>query len=229
MQPTVYAIRSMSHFEPLCDLALQRYALDSNGRPLFAGELAISDVDFVVDLMDLYAGSASFHAERFKQYSLPTIIEYLERTHLFYEIRLIPKLEQAIDGINRLFPEHPISHVLHSFFVHYRNELFEHIELEEFHLFPYARRMFQGGAGKDYSVAEFKQVHNHEIEDSLDRVVHLIESDYPEVGRSFAYRAFKTLLDQFRIDLDIHHMIEEDVFLSMLEQREKECNGMSFQ
>jgi len=229
MQRTQTHIQSMWHFEPLSELALQRYSIDEQGNFVFNDENSGDDIAFVLDLMELYSGLDAFRSERFERYSIFTILEYLERTHSFYESRLLPKMEQAIHSVKRLFPDHEIANILDAFFSNYRNELLEHIDLEETHLFTYARRLAHGGLIRDYSVAEFQAVHTQEVEDSLDKVINYIESDFPEVARSFAYRSFKTILRQFRLDLEIHHLIEEEVFLEKLLNLENEKNMYPFQ
>ena len=230
MQHTISSLRSMYHFEPLSELAFQRYAINPKGEFEFNDdELSSQEVDFVLEVMELYSGLDQFRADRFLTYSIMTILEYLERTHAFYEATLLPKMEQAIVGIKKLFPDHQIAIVLDSFFKNYRNELLEHIDLEEARLFPYARRLAHGTGVRDYSVEDFEQAHTHEVEDSLDKVINIIETDHPEVSRSFAYRSFKNLLEQFRIDLEIHHLMEEEVFLNMLVTLEKDGKVFPFQ
>tara|TARA_B100000902_G_scaffold337277_1_gene338080 strand:- start:5 stop:697 length:693 start_codon:yes stop_codon:yes gene_type:complete len=230
MNHTVTAIRNMYHFEPLSELALQRYAITPEGIVEFNdGEIGEEDVEFVLELMELYSGLDAFRAERFNVYSIYTILEYLESTHAFYETALLPKLEQSIHGIKKLFPDHPINKVLEGFFNQYKSNLLSHIDAEESRLFPYARRLAHGGMARDYSVEEFESTHTHEeVEDSLDRVINLIETNYSEVSRSFAYRSFKNMLEQFRLDIEIHHLIEEEVFLNMLRLLESE-NRLPFQ
>lgn len=230
MQQTLSSIKSLHHFEPLSELALQRYSMSAEGDAVFHdGDTGLLDIQFVLQLMELYSDIRQFDPKAFGQFSLSTVLEYLERTHAFYEVSLLPRMEQSIRSINQLFPEHAIAQVLAAFFKNYRNELFEHIELEESQLFPYARRLAHGGAGRDYSVAEFRAVHDHHIEDSLHRVIDLMETDHPEVTRSFAYRTFKNLLEQFRLDLSVHHLIEERVLLQKLVEMEQTAGGYPFQ
>jgi len=226
----ISSIKALYHFEPLSELALQRYAISPVGLTIeHYDPNGDRDIDFVVELMELYTDVRLFDENAFARYSIFAILEYLERTHLFYEMSLLPKLEQAIIGIKRLFPDHPISDLLDIFFLNYKNELLEHIDLEERELFPYARRLSHGGSSRDYSVSAFQAVHNHEVEDSLDQILMVVESDYPEVARSFAYRTFRNLLEQFRLDLHIHHLIEDKVFLQKLLTLEQDVRTYPFQ
>ena len=111
--------------------------------------------------------------------------------------------------------------MLEHFFHRYRNELLEHIELEESKLFAYATALTEGERRSDYSVSTFMLQHDHAIESDLIKIIPLVETEYPEVGHSFSFRAFKTLLGQLGADLKVHHLIEERVFLSKVLQLEK--------
>ncbi len=119
MQSTLSSIQSLYHFEPLSELALMRYSINAEGRIEFLdGKRGETDVEFVVDLMGLYSGSTAFDQTKFQAHSLATVMEYLERTHTFYENVLLPKMEIAIYGILKLFPDHVIADVLNAFLVH---------------------------------------------------------------------------------------------------------------
>lgn len=229
MKGAIQAIQSMCHFDPICELALARFEIDEQGRIDFLDEHGSEAVNFVIDLMEIYASEQDFQAERFLRYPMPVILEYLERTHALYELKLLPKMQQAMVGINKLFPDHVIAAVLSQFFEAYRRDLLEHIDLEESKLFPYARRLSQGSKPRDYGVNDFVEVHTHHIEDSLDKVINSIALEFPEVVRSFAYRNFQNLLHQFRRDLEIHHLIEEQVFLLMVEAMEREVGRLPYQ
>ena len=204
------------HLEPLTELALKRYTLSEvdGGYKLEAlQETAVKDVQFIVDLINVYSDPESFKTDVFESYSMSIILDYLKKTHAFYTDRLLPKMEMAVKSLQDTFEDHPIAQVLDRFFTHYRNEFLEHIELEERRLFPYASTLYDGLISYDYSVQEFTSHHNHDLEDHLQDVLYMIESEFPEVARSFAYRSFSILLEQFRADLRIHHLIEEHVFL----------------
>lgn len=230
MQRTITSIQSMYHFEPLSELALIRYSIS---QPDFKFEFESEDgkrqVDFVLKLMELYSNPEAFNSDEFDEFSLHLILEYLERTHDFYLVTMLPKMEQAILGIVKLFPDHTITKLLNQFFLNYKRELEEHIAMEEQLLFPYARTLAQGGSQGSYSVGDFQNEHSMQVEDALVELVVLLEHDFPEVVRSFAYRSFKNLLEQFQLDIHIHHLIEEEVFLNKLEELEKRPNGFPFQ
>ncbi|GAB4376022.1 MAG: hypothetical protein Kow0075_02800 [Salibacteraceae bacterium] len=229
MNPTKSAIDSLMHFEPLAQLALQRYQITPDGIMAEGNHgTPVDGDDFVVALMELYCDVDLFDAARFESFALPSILEYLERTHALYEMVLIPKIEQAVVSIQRLFPDHVIGDVLADFIMHYKRELLEHIDFEESKFFPYVRRLLLGNT-RDLSAEYFDEKHDHSLEAGLEQLLDLIVRDYAEVARSFAYKGLKNLVGQFLLDLRVHHLIEEQVLLPRVKQLEKDANRMPFQ
>lgn len=213
------------HWEPLAELALQRYTIKENDGTMLLESLdqtSVKDVQFVVDLMNVYAEPDSFDVQAFRGYSFSIILDYLRLTHEFYRNSMLPRMELSIESIQKAFEGHPIVVVFQHFFQNYRNELMEHIELEEAKLFPYAEHLYDGKADESFSIGAFKEVHNHDVEDHLEDVLLMIDSEFPEVAKSFACRTFKHQMDHFHLDLQIHHLIEEGVFVEKVRQLEVE-------
>jgi regulator of cell morphogenesis and NO signaling len=209
------------HLDPIASLALKRYVSVSEEKEFIDRATGkVENQDFVLDLVRLYADQ-TLDLSVFEKYQLSEVMDYLNRTHGLYTNRMLPKIEMAIANVTRHFPDHPISAILEHFFHRYRNELLEHIELEESKLFPYANELAQGHRRSDYSISTFMLQHDHSIESDLVKIIPLVEKEYPEVAQSFSFRAFRTLLAQLGVDLKIHHLIEERVFLSKVLQLEK--------
>lgn len=217
------------HFEPLTELALQRFNVDLSKGDMSFSQVdveSIKDVNFIVDLIKFYSNPVKEEVDQFEQYSLDVLLDYLQRTHRFYIDKILPKMEMNIKNIFDLFPEHSIVPLLNHFYNQYQNDLLEHIELEEKHLFPYAKKLMVEQLPKDYSVHEFRLHHDHRIQDHLEDIIMVIEEDIPLVSKTFAYRMFKNLLSQFQVDLNIHHMIEEKVFLDKLAKLESHVKAV---
>jgi len=217
------------HFEQLTELALQRFNVDLSKGDMSFSQVdveSIKDVNFIVDLIKFYSNPVKEEVDQFEQYSLDVLLDYLQRTHRFYIDKILPKMEMNIKNIFDLFPEHSIVPLLNHFYNQYQNDLLEHIELEEKHLFPYAKKLMVEQLPKDYSVHEFRLHHDHRIQDHLEDIIMVIEEDIPLVSKTFAYRMFKNLLSQFQVDLNIHHMIEEKVFLDKLAKLESHVKAV---
>lgn len=226
------AIAELDGFDPSLRRVLDRYGVDIHdvSRSLQAVLADHSkDAGFVIELLNLYADPRTFRVANFSQHSLSGILEYLQLTHRFYEQRWLPRLEMCTMGIKQNFPQHPIASVLDPFFRNYRNELLEHIELEENKLFPYAQSLYDGKCMVNYSVKEFRIQHDHHVDDHLGEMLNIIERDYPEITTSMPYRSFRALLQQLEQDLFVHHLIEERVFLVRVHELELEASGHLYQ
>lgn len=223
------SVNDAIHFEPLTELALQRFNVDLSKGDMSLNQVdaaSIKDVNFIVDLIKFYNHPIKEEIDQFDQYSLDVLLDYLQRTHRFYIDKILPKMEMTIKNIFDLFPEHSIVPLLNHFYAQYQNELLEHIELEEKHLFPFAQKLMQDELPTNYSVREFRLHHDHRIQDHLEDILLVIEEDIPMVSKTFAYRMFKNLLGQFQLDLHIHHMIEEKVFLNKLSKLERHVQAI---
>lgn len=228
MTRSLHALTERIHHEPLTELALERYALTFDGTEWTLSAThqgAIQDLEFLVELSAFYQHPVEEQLGAFSGFDMPIVLDYLKRTHQFYKLRMLPKMELAIKSLKSTFPDHPICIVLDQFYSNYQNELLEHIDLEEMKLFPFAEQLNKGIIQEGFSVEEFRMHHDHRIEDHLEDMLIVIEDEFGEVYNSFAYRTFKNLLDNFRNDLAIHHLIEEKLFLSMVEDLERQTRN----
>jgi iron-sulfur cluster repair protein YtfE (RIC family) len=215
-------------FDTITAMALERFDLRfEEGEWLLKerDETAVKDVAFLVDLAHFYESASPEHFNALKGYTFSVILDYLKRTHRFYLEIMLPKMELTMGNLQREFESHPLAHVLGHFYKNYQNELLEHIELEEKHLFPYAESLYDGRVRQDYSLDAFKMHHNHDIEDHLEDMLEVIEEEFPEVCSSLPYRTFNHLLDTFQADLAVHHAIEEGIFLKLVDALECEVKG----
>lgn len=220
------SLNAASHLEPLTHIVLNRYMTHEVHDELTFDALdceSIKDIQFVLDLINFCVDPSERSVNKFEKYSIGVLLDYLRKTHEMYVTRMLPRMEMTVQSVQQAFPEHPVVSILNHFYQHFQNELMEHIELEENRLFPYAEALYDGKFRGGYSVKEFTRQHNHNIEDQVEHVMHLIANEFPAISASFAYRSFKHLLDEFRADLDVHHLIEEQVFLMKIKNLEDDC------
>ncbi|HXD79602.1 MAG TPA: hemerythrin domain-containing protein [Puia sp.] len=177
-----------------------------------------------------------FTARDFESYPIGIIIDYIERTHVFYFEKKLPEIEQSITLLSAHYDSHhPILAALHSFFNRYVSDLSEHIRAEEELLLPYIKALQQAEASpahfsgfilarRDYSIGRFLSEH-HDTEDELKDIRQTIRANAPPLTNESLYRILLSQLQAFEQDLSVHAGIEEEVLIPKALALEKKLNA----
>lgn len=200
--------------------------------------------EFISVLLHAFEGN-SFSAADFDSFPVELIVEYIQRTHVFYLQKKLPEIEQSILLLSGLYTDHhPILAVLHNFFSRYCEDLTTHIRAEETMLLPYIALLNRsvGAPGpyseyilarRQHSIAGFLAEH-HDTEDELKDVRATIRLYDPPVTNASLYRVLLTQLETFEQDLCVHACIEDQVLIpkalqleSALEQRIGKMVGLN--
>src|SRR5579872_3898092 len=108
---------------------MQRYAV----QPPQADE----HKEFIAALLRVFEEKL-FSAGDFAGFPLPLIVDYIQRTHIYYLEKKLPEIEQSILLLSGYYEsQHPILAALQNFFRHYVQDLSDHIAAEETNLLPY--------------------------------------------------------------------------------------------
>jgi regulator of cell morphogenesis and NO signaling len=187
--------------------------------------------NFLVDTLNHFIESQYLSIDDFKQYSIDTLTNYLIRSHRYYLDKKLPEMEQTINMlVTKNKDIHPGLQLLNLFFLEYRKELFNHFELEENLLFPYAYFLDQSTKGQHYlplilenmenfSIKQFTQRHENSHQE-LSKVRKAILSYKPSSTDASPYRILLEQLKYFEQDLHFHAMIEDDVLIPKLRKIE---------
>jgi regulator of cell morphogenesis and NO signaling len=206
------------------DQITQRYTLPLDSTILHSyyelQEINI-DRDFIYVLLQTFEDLSAFAPEDYRQFSLPTIVDYLRRTHRFYLSKKLLEIEQSIGILLRDYGgDHPLLTILHTFYGTYKKELTEHIKAEEAHVLPYIDllvKMEHDSSLKPvrtYVVPLKSFVDNHhDTEEDLSRVRTAILQYKPPVTNQTPYRILLTQLHMFEKDLAVHALIEDHVLI----------------
>ena len=193
------------------------------------------NIDFCIQILQLFDNPASFVASVFRSFSIPTILDYLKRTHEFYLNERLFEIEQSIEQILQEKQEsNPMLLGFKAYFRLYRHKLFEHIQIEEKLLFPFIENLYfcqnprkatlDIPYSHNFSLDQFAALHNDEIEQSLSYIREKIILHNPHTAFSFSYKILINQLESFEKDLHIHSLIEDYVLLpkaAFLEQIRK--------
>jgi len=177
-----------------------------------------------------------FCANDFQPYPIQIIVDYIQRTHIFYFEKKLPEIEQSIGLLSDHYESHhPILAALRNFFLQYVRDLFEHIHAEEELLLPYIRTLRDAEktpahfstfilARRDYSIDRFLKDH-HDTEDELKDIRQTIRLYDPPQTNASLYRILLSQLQAFEQDLCVHAHIEEEVLIPKALAMEKELNA----
>lgn len=190
---------------------------------------------FIATLLRVFEDKL-FNARDFDTFPVEIIVDYIERTHIFYFQKKLPEIEQSILLLSGHYESHhPILAALQNFFHRYVQDLSEHIHAEEQLLLPYIKTLQEAEktpaqfsrfliARRDYSVGQFLNDH-HDTEDELKDIRQTIRLYDPPGTNESLYRILLSQLQAFEQDLSVHAHIEEEVLIPKALKMEKELNA----
>ena len=199
-------------------------------RPPSPGE----QTEFIVALLRVFEEKV-FNPRDFDPFPVDLIVDYIQRTHVYYLEKKLPEIEQSIILLSDQYDsQHPILAALRNFFLHYVKDLSEHIHAEETLLLPYINTLREAGQSqncfsrfllqhREYSIARFLNDH-HDTEDELKDIRKTIRLYEPPETNESLYRILLSQLQVFEQDLCVHAHIEEEVLIPKAQQLEKEFN-----
>ena len=205
---------------------MQRYAT----QPPSPGE----QTEFIHSLLRVFEEKV-FNARDFDSFPVGIIVDYIQRTHVYYLEKKLPEIEQSILLLSGQYDsQHPILAALRSFFHRYVKDLSEHISAEEALLLPYIHLLREADRspldfsrflllGKEYSVERFLKDH-HDTEDELKDIRQTIRLYEPPSTNESLYRILLMQLQVFEQDLRVHAHIEEEVLIPKAQMMEKALN-----
>lgn len=176
-----------------------------------------------------------FNARDFDSFPVEVIVDYIQRTHVYYLEKKLPEIEQSILLLSGQYEsQHPILAALRNFFHRYVKDLSEHIHAEETLLLPYINALCEAGRGatsfsrfvlhrSDYSVECFLKDH-HDTEDELKDIRQTIRLYEPPETNESLYRILLLQLQVFEQDLCVHAHIEEEVLIPKAQKLEQDLN-----
>ncbi|MEM6526089.1 MAG: hemerythrin domain-containing protein [Bacteroidota bacterium] len=186
--------------------------------------------EFCNDLTLLFLNTDTFEPARFLRFPLPTIMEYLQKTHTYY---LGKCMDEIAMGINLLTYRSDYKKywkpVLTQVFSNYSDELKKHINEEENELFPYIKSLLEAGES-GYMKFSFEQKlmliqhllnHTDEPENKLRALIGLLESKKDHFADLLSLNVLISKLKSFERDLIVHARLEEEVLIPRALELEK--------
>jgi regulator of cell morphogenesis and NO signaling len=216
---------------------VQRYSIElPKGDHYFYDQLQSKGLnkDFIFSILNSFE-EKRFNAGDFESFGIEMIMDYVQRTHLFYIQQKLPEIEQSILQLHGFYKSsHPLLQELRSFFRNYQRELETHFMEEESKLMPYIVLLRNGEKSAKgfshyahfngtYSIGLFLTEH-HDTEDDLAEIRKTIRMYNPPAASQITYRTLLTQLELFEQDLHVHARMEEEVLIPKALKIEKALN-----
>lgn len=208
-------------------VVLQRYTCDSS-KTEKANLLNVDD-DFHNELINAFYQPNKFKAHKFNKFPLPTILNYLRKTHQLYincklgEIQLeLGKLTFKEDYKQYWLP------MLSQLFEKFSHQLTSHIQDEENNLFPYIdsliisekSNVIEFNIQQKIELVNYLLEHDDFAEQSLKFIIDLLEEKSTHFYDRLALGVLISRLKVLETDLLIHAKIEDEVLIPKAMQLE---------
>jgi len=188
------------------------------------------NADFLIEILNIYHDPEYFPHERFQDFPLPLIVEYLKKTHQYYYNYYIPEIEKQFNELITSAPDKNNLSLLTKFYLKFKKELHEHLQYEDKYTFPYVLNLHsllnnsnQSGTPPTLpfrSIIEFEEEHNdvdNKILDLKNIIIKYLKAGYDD-------NKCNTLLStlfHFEDDLRDHARIEDKIMVPKVLQIEK--------
>lgn len=182
------------------------------------------NIELILAIINLFNGEKLVDINKLKLEDIKSIVNYLKNCHQYYLEEKCPNIGKYI----RLESETnncPEMALVEKFFNDYMTEVTNHLNYENFTVFPYVENLAclfeskQNADSADYSVLEYRD-HHDDIEEKLIDLKNLLIKYLPIDGDQILRRNLLFELFEFESDLNIHSLIEENLLMPLVEQLE---------
>lgn len=173
-----------------------------------------------------------YDTEDFDHFTINELLTYVEITHRFYKNERMQRIERIIFNLEKeVGGANPFTDLLYQSYIEFRQFLYQHLQQEEEVLFPYTKSLLAYSTGVLKEVYPFLKsklpecfVHSHtkETEFNLFRIFTLVPAQFYDMDTTESLMKLEMELQSFKIDLDVHAWIEEEVCIPKIIALRKE-------
>ena len=183
------------------------------------------NINLLVDLINCYNDLSCLEKTKFEDYSIMDLIDYLERSHLYYLEKKIPEIEQSLLKLG-LQESFSFNYIFIKFFEEYKKDIVSHFKTEDEVLFPFCKvldRYIKFNSQEDLIyILENKETVYHLMNqhkknnDDVDDLQKLLIKYSPKSNKLSYFEIFLNQMSLFQKDLKIHAEIEENVLMEKI-------------
>ena len=183
------------------------------------------NINLLVDLINCYNDLSYLEKTKFDDYSISDLIDYLEKSHLYYLDKRIPEIEQSLHKLS-LQESFSFNFIFIKFFKEYKKEIISHFKTEDEILFPFCKileRYLQFNSQEDFIyILENRKIvcnlmdQHRKNKDDVDDLQKLLIRYSPNSKKLSYFEIFLNQMSVFQKDLKIHAEIEENVLMNKI-------------
>lgn len=225
--------------DKLSDIILHDYELlpiiNRFGIRLGFGDKSVKEIctqyavneDFFIEILNTYHDPDYFPRERFLDFSLDLIIDYLKNTHLYYYSYYIPEIEKQLNELIESATDKSELQLLTKFYLKFKQELNAHLEFEDKNTFPYVLELHNLYISGNYhtqsivnrSLIDMEDEHTDVDSKLLDLKNIIIKYIHSDFDNNKCNKLLTTLFN-FEDDLRDHSRIEDKIMVPKVLQIE---------
>ena len=180
------------------------------------------NIDLLLDLINCYDDLDFLKKTSFEEYSIPDLIDYLEKSHQYYLLKRIPEIEQSLEKLTQQ-ESFTFNYVLLMFFKEYKKDIISHFKTEDEILFPFCKVLhnyLQKNSQEDLifilenqkKAFSIMRVHQQN-KDGIDDLQNVLLKYSPNNKKLSYFEIFLNQMSVFQHDLKIHAEIEENILV----------------
>ena len=180
-----------------------------------------ADTPTFLTIINYVKDGAANYPQEVEGVSVPSVLEYLKRTHHYFLDYLFPHIRWHLLNAIDCSVKNEIAFLVLKFFDEYVEEVRKHMEYEETTVFTYVRRLMEGEpmpAERGHLLSR----HNESINSKLRELKKLFIQYYPQTENNERLNAVIISIYQAEADLDIHCCVEDNIFAPAVHRLEEE-------
>lgn len=146
------------------------------------------------------------------------VVFYLHASHNYYLDSALTVLEPKLEELLKACTAKQ-SEAVRKFFSEYETELRSHFSFEEEKVFPYIKKLIEGGSSTDFNIDKFKDNHSN-VDEKLGDLKSIIMKSLPDSCDGNLRLEILDLICHLQRDLARHTCVEEDVLIPLVRRME---------
>lgn len=156
--------------------------------------------------------------------SVQALMDYLKNAHHYFLDFQLPTIRRKLIEAIDCSTDSEVTILILKFFDGYVQEVRNHMDYEDMHVFTYVEKLLKGKKDETYDINMFVRHHDH-IDEKLTELKNSIIKYYP--AHQNAYRMNSVLFDIFNCeqDLALHTDVEDRLFVPVVLQLEEDVKN----